>query len=72
MIHRQLRIVCDQCKTAITVNTGDELEAERMAEKLGWRCPILSYYGGSGHYCKNEYCQTKAREVEYQQTDGRR
>jgi hypothetical protein len=68
-------MVCDHCKTTITLNTNDELEADRLAERIGWQCPLaerigwqcplLSFYGGTGHYCKNSSCQFEAKKVEY-------
>lgn len=69
MTHLLTRLTCDHCKVSMTVNASDALTAERLAERVGWRCPILSFYGGSGHYCKNEACQSEAERVRYKGND---
>lgn len=69
MIHKLRCIVCDACGVSVTVRTGDDMEAERIVERRKWACPILSYYGGTGHYCPNESCQKKAEEARYKGND---
>lgn len=58
-------MVCDHCKTTITLNTNDELEADRLAERIDWQCPRLSFYGGTGHYCMAVREKLVAKKVEY-------
>lgn len=69
MLYKMLRAECDHCKVTATINTGDSLEADRILVRRKWSTPILSYYGGVGHYCPNEACQRKAEEVRYKGND---
>lgn len=65
MIQTIKRAVCDHCKRRMIVNEADDMAAERVLERVGWKCPRIGHYGGTGHYCQNHECQLKAKEVEY-------
>lgn len=67
MMRPRIVLECDHCGVVKTFDTHDGMAAERAAEKIGWKVPRLTLYGGYGHYCRKEQCQEQSAVVEYLQ-----